>query len=167
MSSQGVVDKLWEISEMKKWWEKIKEHPIFSKVAAQLIGWAIIGIIGLIFSAIYFQSILNFAIQKYVIPMWGLMAVGIVPTALAVGIIFFIRLFKDKPETQKIDIADIKIEPDWRNDYVGDIIFDILWQWSYDDNGVIDSRKLIPICPFCKRELSSQPSSWLSFGFTL
>lgn len=58
-----------------KIWEKLKAHPIYSKVIAQLIGFVIIGLIGLI----YFKSILKFVRQVWIIPMWGLVLIGIVP----------------------------------------------------------------------------------------
>jgi hypothetical protein len=70
------------MTENKNWWEKIKEHPIYSKVVAQLIGWLIIGAITLIVSIIYFQSILNFIFKEWIVPTWifvCVIAVFIIP----------------------------------------------------------------------------------------
>lgn len=99
-------------SEMKIWWEKIKEHPIYSKVAAQLMGWAIIGVIGLVFSAIYFQSILTLLVQKWVIQTWGFLVIAVILTIiLVVAIMVFSRKANHNKTTNTASNKLIYFEP--------------------------------------------------------
>ncbi|PKN88367.1 MAG: hypothetical protein CVU51_04155 [Deltaproteobacteria bacterium HGW-Deltaproteobacteria-1] len=61
---------------MKKIWEKIKEHPIYSKVAAGLILAALLAILNIIFSWNIFSS--NFIVQKWIVPTWLFICIGAV-----------------------------------------------------------------------------------------
>lgn len=80
------------MDDNKNWWEKVKAHPIYSKVIAQLIGWAIIGAITLILSMIYFQSILNFFLKEWIVPTWLFICIGAVfIIVLLMAIILYFR----------------------------------------------------------------------------
>jgi len=58
---------------MKMWWEKIKEHPIASKVVAGLILTALLAIFNKVFSLGIFSSIIVFFGSQYVITLWLLL----------------------------------------------------------------------------------------------
>jgi len=86
--------------------------------------------------------------------MWGLVVIGIISIAFAVGIIFLILRLTNEPNTHvNTEKVDAKSQLPWKL-YTVDIIENILWQWKYDYyRGDIDERSLIALCPKCKREL--------------
>jgi hypothetical protein len=122
-----------------KIWESIKQHPIYSKVAAGLIVAVILAIFNQVFSWNIFSSIFDFANQKYTIPMWGLMVIAITSMALIPAIVILISFIKDEHPKQVEDEPNKQVEtkqlqteikPDWMS-YTEDIIFNVLWQWKY------------------------------------
>jgi hypothetical protein len=156
------VDNFWEKYEMNEWWEKVKEHPIYSKVIAGLILAALLAISNQVFSWNIFSSIFSFASQKYIVPVWGLVVIGISPIVFIVGIVCFIVFIKKDPASQnnkeQFELQSLSV---WMS-YVEDIIFTVLWQWKYFSDGSINTRSLLPLCPKCKRQLKTQ-ESYISF----
>jgi hypothetical protein len=141
--------------EVMKLWDKIKEHPVYSKVAAGLIVAVLIAISNELFSWNIFSSIFNFANKKYNIPMWGLLVIGISPIALMICIVVLIAFLQKNPQTQTNgESINVQPEPPWAK-YVEDMIFFVLCQWRYNQHGSIDRNSLILLCPKCKRELDS------------
>lgn len=148
---------------MKNWWGKIKEHPIYSKVAAGLILAALLAIFNKVFSWNIFSLIFSVAIQKYIVSLWGLMVIAMTSMMLAFGIITFIKFFKDEPSKKveeelkkQVKTEQVNAQTPWKQ-YTVDIIEKILWQWKYDYySGGIDERSLISLCPKCKRELEME-----------
>jgi hypothetical protein len=69
---------------MKKYWTLIKEHPIYSKVASGLILTGLLAILNQAFSWNIFSSIINLATQKYIVPMWVLLVIGVAPIILVI-----------------------------------------------------------------------------------
>jgi len=141
---------------MKKFWENIKGHPIYSKVAAGLILAVLLAIFNKVFSWNIFSSIFDFANLEYTVPMWGLTVIAITSMALISVIIILISFFKSEPLKQdhtKQPLTETK--PDWMS-YTQDLIFDILWQWRYRWESIDSLRtdELIALCPKCKRELA-------------
>jgi len=132
------------MADNKNWWEKVKEHPIYSKVTAGLILAALLAILNQVFSWNIFSSIFKFSGQKYIVPMWYLMVIFVVPLAVILGIQFLKR---------KKNVSAKK--PDWML-YTEDLIFDILWQWKYRWESIDSLRtdELIALCPKCKREIA-------------
>ena len=67
--------------DMKKIWQNIKDHPIAGKVVAGLILLALTKLFDTIFSLNIFSSIIGFTSQRYIVPIWGLVLIGIIPGA--------------------------------------------------------------------------------------
>jgi len=132
---------------MKKLWEKIEKHPVVSGVTVMLIGTVLLKLADKFLSLNIFSSIFTIFIGKYIISMWGLVIIGIVPVALFVGFIFF----------SGKRIVSFPKRPDWLS-YTEDIVFKVLWQWKYRWDGIESIDNLIPLCPNCKRELAKEES---------
>lgn len=78
---------------MKKFWGKIKEHPIASKVVAGLILAGLLAIINF-----FFSSIIVFASTQYVVSLWVLLVIGVAPIILILVVYFLYNRLEFLPE---------------------------------------------------------------------
>lgn len=89
LSNWMSVDNFWEMPGMKKLWLHIKEHPIANKVVAGVILLVLTKIFDTVFSLNIFSSIIGFSSQKYIVPMWGLVLIGIIPGIIILIVYIF------------------------------------------------------------------------------